>query len=459
MESLDRRLATLLLLLFAPVFLLFSEGAISGSDGEAMFQTTASIVNRGELSIDPELGIPGRNGLTYTRLGAGLPVLSIPAYAAAHALGAVVGHQSEIEHAAVATQMPIIAALLVAAMFLLARRLGASRKSSVLVAMGSVGGTFALAYTKEFFSEPLAILLLVVAVERALNASWISSSASLGLALLTRPQLVIIVPIFLFIASRHGRRPLVQFSGPVAIAGAAVAAYNYARFGGLLDFGYQDFGFDLPSIAALRAFSIGEQKSVILFAPIVLLLPVAVRALLRTQADAAILLVAIAVGTVVVTICVEFWDGGWCWGPRYLLPAVVPLCAAIGPWITNERRTRLALAAFAIGFVITLPTLLVSSRAQQLDPEPGQKSPSPSRQFALIDSTVRHTLSKPYAYEPGRGTYYQSVSTWQVGAARLLQRRGVAIGALGSIGLAGAAVAAGLGLKKSLESDPDVLLG
>ena len=36
------------------------------------------------------------------------------------------------------------------------------------------------------------------------------------------------------------------------------------------------------------------------------------------------------------------WHGGWSWGPRLLLPGLVPAIAAIGPWISMRSRQRVA---------------------------------------------------------------------------------------------------------------------
>jgi hypothetical protein len=441
----ERRFCAYLALACAALFLLFSEGAISGSDGESMYETTRSMIVDHDFSIRSDLGIPGRDGKTYSRLGVGLPIVSAPAYIAGAGIGAVVGHRDDVEHALVSSTIPITCALLVVALYALARRLGGTPRNAAFVAIGSIVGTFALAYTKEFFSEPLATLGLVLCVERFLARRFPASAAALIVAVVTRPQLVVLVPFLLVAVWRKDRtaRTLALVAVPVAVGGMLVAGYNLARFGGIFSFGYQDYGFLLPQLEALRAFLVSPTKSLILFAPVVVLLPLSLVALYKTRPEATWALVVNAVGVLAVTVCVEFWEGGWPWGPRYLYLLLIPACASLVVYVAGSvARQRVVAALFAIGFVVSASTLVVSTRAQQLDSGKPQQ-PHPTRQVALVPKTLSYTAHHLYDYQSGTGTYYRSSPLWQFGLTRLLGRKGLALGLVGSVALAAVALLAG----------------
>lgn len=435
MVKIEVRIAAFLALGCAAAFLLFSEGAISGSDGEAMYETTRAVVVNHDLAIPSHLGIHGRDGKTFTRLGAGLPLVALPPYVLGAAVSSLTGHRSEVEHASVSTLMPLTCAALVWAIYRLGRRLGGTPRASAFVAVGSIVGTFALAYTKEFFSEPLAALGLVLCCEFSLRRRWTAASALLILAVVTRPQLVVLVPLLLLAAWRD--EP--DFNGvkaallPVIGGGVLIAGYNAARFGSIFSFGYQDYGFNAPSGTGLWNFLVGPTKSIFLFAPIALVVPTALWRLRTHQPSAALMLAANAVCVVLVTLCVAFWGGGWSWGPRYLLLALIPASAAIAPWLSNALRWRTVTVLLAAGVLVSLPTLLVSTRAQQLK-NPDADSPTPWAQVRLISPTVRHTQHHLYEYKPNSGAYYRDFTVWQVGVTRILNRKGLALALVGSLG-------------------------
>lgn len=87
-----------------------------------------------------------------------------------------------------------------------------------------------------------------------LAAVWIAASsgsaplagAALALAMLGRPHVALCYPLVLALGARaRGRRAACQSAGwialsvaPLLAAGGMLLAYNYARFGGALDFGY-----------------------------------------------------------------------------------------------------------------------------------------------------------------------------------------------------------------------------
>ena len=133
--------------------------------------------------------------LTYASHGLGLPLVSVPFYAVSLPFARALS-EPEIGTAAVSLICSSSAASWSSRSFDY-ENLGARRSTAALVGLGGVGGTFLLPYVKDFYSEPLATLFLVVAVERLLANRFLASGAALMAAGITRPQLFLVSPLFL----------------------------------------------------------------------------------------------------------------------------------------------------------------------------------------------------------------------------------------------------------------------
>lgn len=428
----DARVRRWLFIAAAAAFLLLQSGSITVSDGRAMYETTRAIVEERSLVVSPDVGVPGEPGYV-SRYGLGLPLVSIVPYLLAKPVALVAGpaRADLILQAAVASVMPLICAALVVALYGLGRRLGAGRRASVLCAVGGVVGTFALPYTKSFFSEPLAALGLVIAIERALAGRWRASAGGFVLAVLTRPQSLAFAPVYVFVALRRGGKRAAIDAAPVAALGALVMLlHNLARFGSPFAFGYADAdGFTTPFLHGARELFTHPDKSVLLFAPVVLCAPFA---LARLRGSAALLLGGNFVCGFAIAAGWWSWAGGWSWGPRFLLPAVVPLVAAVAPWLESSRtRARVVVFAFVVGLVVSFPAMLVSPRAQQLDGE--IVAPSVARQYELIAPTASYTAEHLRARGSGDARMY--LDLWQVNVGGVLGGVGLGAAAVVSLGL------------------------
>ena len=290
-----------------------------------MLAVAQSVVHHGSLSVPPELGVVGADGDYYSKYGLLLPLLSVIPIALVQPVGVVTGHVAELEAAAASLLMPLVAGALVAALFLLGRRLGAPRPAAALVAAGAVLGTFILPYGRDFFTEPLVALGLVVMIERSLAGRELQAGAALAFAILARPQAAVFAPLlWAFLLLRgDGIRVVARTLPPLAIAAIVTVAYNLVRFEEPFEFGYKkpdDPGFTTPFFEGAAGLLFSPEKSIFLFAPIVVLLPFALAWLWRRERVTAGLLLAIFTVTFVLAATWHSWEGGWSWGPRLLLP-------------------------------------------------------------------------------------------------------------------------------------------
>jgi hypothetical protein len=342
--------------------------------------------------------------------------------------------------------MPLIAGLLAVALFLLSKRLGATDRSAVAIGAGGVIGTYALPYGKDFFSEPPTCLFLALAFERALSRRPVAAGVLLGCACLVRPQSFMIAPLLLgVLAWRQGPRAAAGALAPIAVTAAVQAGLNQARFGSPLEFGYGEAGFTTGVLTGLRGLLLEPTKSVVIFAPVVVLLAPALRLLWRRDRAACVLLAGTLAITVGTTAAWTSWAGGWSWGPRLLLPGILTSLPAVAVWMDARRlNARIALTALALGFTVSASTLIVPVRAQQLDGPGARVGPDVVRQMELIGPvlsyTAGHALSR--AGNDRAGEHRRFVNTWHVGAARELGRAGLLVALPVTLVLAGALLAA-----------------
>ncbi|HYH59398.1 MAG TPA: hypothetical protein VD790_09295 [Thermoleophilaceae bacterium] len=452
----DRGLAVRLGATACLLFLLLGQAEITILDGSSMLAVAQSVVHDGSLAVPAEVGVEGEDGRHYSKYGLFLPLLSVLPVALVQPIGLVTGRLGDLEAAAAATLMPLVAGALVAALFLLARRLGAPRPAAALVAGGAVFGTYLLPYGRDFFSEPIVALGLVVMLERALAGRELHAGAALALAICARPQAAAFAPLlWAFLLLRGGGSAgVLRTLPPLAVAAAATVAYNLARFDDPLEFGYKDPadpGFTTPFFEGASGLLFSPEKSLFLFAPAVVLVPFALTWLWRRERVTAGVVGAVFAVTFALAATWHSWMGGWSWGPRLLVPAIPLLLVTLAPWIDrNARRTRAALALFAAGFAISFAAVLAPVGAQLLDRDPDADGPKIVRQVTELPELARSSVDavdEPDSYDDD---YRRHLAVWQATVVRELGWGGVPLAAVGTAVLAVALVRVGRPLLRGL---------
>ena len=263
----DRGVAVRLGGAVALFLLLVGQAQVTVLDGSSMLAVAQSIVHHASLSVPPELGVAGHDGVTYySKYGLLLPLLSVVPVSLAQPIGAITGRVDLVEAAAAASLMPLVAGALAGALHLLGRRLGAPRRRPALVAAGIVLGTYLLPYGRDFFTEPLVALGLVVMVERALAGRELQAAAALAFAVLARPQSAVFAPLLLgFLLLRGGGvAAIARTLPPLAFAALVTVAYNLYRFHDALEFGYRppvDPGFTTPLLEGAERAAARRRRS------------------------------------------------------------------------------------------------------------------------------------------------------------------------------------------------------
>lgn len=428
--------------------LIFQGGDLAWSDGISMYEVARSIVEDHDVAIVHGVVWEGADGRYYSPFGIGLSLLAVPVYGVIWLARRVISVPPFVAQGIVSLLSPLLLALVSVATFALARRLGGHVRTSALAALGVAGGTFLLVYGKTFSSEPLAVLLVTLSIERVLAGSPTMAGTALGGAALARPQTLLFAPFLLWgLWRRGGAGAVLRGSWPLLIAAMVQVAYNLARFGDVANFGYTGTevpqGFTTPILTGLQGLLLHPEKSVLLFAPIVILGPPALSRLFRVDRTAAVLITA-QVG-ITLALAATWWDwgGGFTWGPRLLIPAIPPLVAAIPAWADARPVRRRAVACLLlVGFAVSAPSLLVGGGAQLAERPPPEEGPRIAGQFRLVPDAVDYTIDHLYEDQDGRDPtrvlyLWQAGAAYRIGPAGLLASiaitAGLAIGAVLSV--------------------------
>ena len=428
----------------AAFFLLLFNGVPKAGDEVSMREVTRSLVAEQSVTVPnkPFVGVPGSHGRTVSKYGIGQPIAAVPFEIAGRLVSAPLDEPDAVHGALALALIPVASGGLVAMTYLLGRRLGGSPRNALLVAALASVGTFGLVYGKEFFSEPLVGLLLVVSVERALGDRWTAAFAALSAAAVVHTRAAPLLVVLVVVAwSANGWRRTVRAMWPVAAAAAVILVYGWVRFGSPLETGYTGEGFTTPLADGAWGLLFEPSKSLFLFAPLAVLGIGACGRLDRAQPVAARMILSYALLVFVMTAAWHSWMGGWCWGPRFLMPVVALLAAPLAPWIDIHPRRLAIVAGFGvIGFLISLPALIVPSSLQK-DLYPGEVGPSVLEQYRLIDDVVESTADGSCTGAIESAVLHDcTVAFWQVHVARsvgLTGDIGVVLTSIGLLALSG----------------------
>lgn len=371
------RLPLVIFLVFTGFYLLTMSGHTYSADEETMIAVAQSMLRRGDVAVVVEDGAPiaalrpGPDGRGYSPYGVLPSLLALP-FVALGELAAPLG-PAAVEFSARFAVSTLNAPITAATAALLAAwvlRLGAGRTTALALALSYGLASFAWPYARTFFSEPLAALLILIAAERAERAFtqgagdrgqgagdrgqaagvlFVSGLAA-GLLLATRIAAGVALPVLgLYVAWGAWRfRSVPVWTRLVGawllglLPGLALIGwYNWARFGTLLATGYASESglFTTPLLEGLTGLLFSPGKSVLLYAPALLLaVPGAVALWRRGRADLVLLCVGLFLGHLLLYARWGEWEGGGVWGPRFLLPVVaVTLILAAGLGHSSKR--------------------------------------------------------------------------------------------------------------------------
>ena len=365
-------------------------------DGELVFRTAESLALRGELSIQPieyseELGrllvppqatfatVQGRGGRFYAQYLPLQSVLSIPLvwlgrvtqpiFADSFYRSLPEQYQRRDPDAArvwrraivVATFNPLVMALTALILLRIATFLaGGDRRAGLWTAALWAFGTMAWPHSRTYFTEPLAGLAAMVALDQLLR--WYATPLSaprqrrrmivFGLALaaaiwtrMDSPAIAFGMGLTLVVAGEWKRRRESAFGlspgrlpwGDYFLSGALVIlsyalllAFNNWRFGsaGGITGGYSDQAesvrFSTPLLISLHGFLMTPGKGIFFFSPALLLALWGWVRTPRTSRWSTWIVLGSFLPFAIAMVKWQNWSGGWDWGPRHLFQLHAP---------------------------------------------------------------------------------------------------------------------------------------
>jgi hypothetical protein len=372
--------------------LLTSTGRVRTTDEVMTLFESESLVLRGSTAVPQAVtahlffGRYDRQGQPRAAYAPGQALATIPWYVLGrYALGKAPGVPANARDLVAGFAMTLSSATFAAAAaafaFLIFCGMGISQRTALAATLLLALATPLCAYSGWFYSEPLACALFLGSTWILFGRSdgipaWRAALAAglLGFAVLVRPTHVLLAPIFMIAIlvreRRAGLKPATVAAAVLSAAVAAYLAYNYHVFGHPLQFGYPASveagkhvtGFETPLALGLFGFLLSPGKSIFLFAPPVLLAVAGLPALWRRDRGLATVAVLSLPTTLGFFARYTQWEGGYCFGPRYLVPALLLLSLALGPLLVQAGRNTRMLAGllFIAGLVVQTLGLAIS---------------------------------------------------------------------------------------------------
>ena len=331
---------------FALFFLVFLMVALSTGrfhvrgDASQMCAAAASIVDHGWIdlpAIHTDLHI-APDGRRYTKYPLG-NILQCGAGLSLKTLGGWIGGQDTSIQWLFAGIFPaFFTALLALGFFFVARELGFSLNVSALAAFALVFASPIWAYGREMYSENTQAMALVWTMWAYLKARrlgtrrhYVFGGMLVGLCLHSKlPLAVMGLSTFVwFIATKPDKKHVVRFLlygflGFLPFL-ALFFAYNYIRYEELFAVGYSSgrdatLGFATPLLSGLHGLLFSPGKSIFVYAPLLVLLPIGV--VIAWRRDKALVLYAAIPVVFIFLIMAKWWSGlgDWGWGPRLVVP-------------------------------------------------------------------------------------------------------------------------------------------
>jgi hypothetical protein len=419
-----RRPSVRLFFVFFSLYALTSSGnAFRVPDEFEVYFQAEHLVDAGDISVPQTLAIReggqpiffgqfGRDGRPYAPYGPGVAFLIAPFHLAGRVVAAAAGVPREplpggipwefLVGGITALGMAFAAAAAVAGAHRACRALGASARHARTLALVLGGATVVWPYGTTLYSE--AWLAAAFAWSAALlpeardavsgrRPRVAAAAALLAVAVLAKPTALVIAPAFV-VAALADRRGTMRMRVAVAAAlaagiGCAAAvhlAWNVARFGRALDFGY-NLGAMIPNPPA-RSFTLDDLpwglyvqlltpgKSLFVWAPVTLLSLLALRGCAARERGLAAGLIAAAASALLFYAAFLFPEGGYSHGPRHLVPLVPLLILPLA--ISGLEPPRAALrAAAAAGFCVAVLSVSVSFLEDQSSVQVGGRVVSP----------------------------------------------------------------------------------
>lgn len=368
-------------LLFLSAFFFFAIFTPNGHlppDTAHSVATARSIVERGTFRLLPSPELIGTlrtaDGSLYSKYGPGYAFHFVPVVVVAKAGSAITNASYEtLERLLLCFVNAAWAALFLVLLAFVLVRLGYTSRTvgATLLVLGV--GSILLPYSKILLVElPVAVLLLAGLLLLMNNTGWTPvQGLALGLVIaalywLKAANLAYGAVLGGFIVWKRYRGQMTPGPYLSAWAGALLPLaplflVNAARFSSPFEFGYgaEQAQFTTPILSGLFGLIFSRAKSLFLYSPLILCACAAWPALFRRHRPAALLTALWLIIAILLHAQWHSWYGGWSWGPRLIVPALLVFHVGVAEFISRLKGRTFPAALFIV-------LLLVASGVQLL---------------------------------------------------------------------------------------------
>ncbi|MDI6783386.1 MAG: hypothetical protein QME64_04720 [bacterium] len=366
------------------VFLVFLSGYLlmfgraqeySYADGSLMFNVTKSIVEDGRVTSRVPGLYRGSAYIAQSKYGLGFSIFTVPFYGAAKLFAVMV---APLELDTITRLAPMLANIFITAftgavLYAFGSRLFQDKQIALMVTALYGFASNALPYSRYDFAEPLTGLCILIAIytlvrfQHSQKIAWLwFSSLAVSYAMFTRIVSAMVILIWLLELFRWFKKEkiplnlnlIMGITVPIFITLVLFFWYNYARYGSLLITGYEadiehSRFFFTSILTGMYGLLLSPGKGILWYSPPVFLSLLAFPIFWNENRKLCMLFLAIVIIHLVIYSGWVAWEGGWCWGPRHLVPIVPLLILPIGFWLKSIPWAKVVwLIIFSIGVFV-----------------------------------------------------------------------------------------------------------
>lgn len=384
----NRYICLNIFILFTAIYLLTISGSFFQADISILrYDVAESIAERLDLTVRDGFGLKGADGRDYSWIGLGSALVSVPFYLIGKILGS--------PEAMISLVNPVFTSLTAVLLFIFVNSLGYTKRVSLIVTMFFGLGTIAWPQSKQPFDHPVETFFVLLSLfqchqfanhRRVVNI--VLSGAAAGLAFLTRPTTILLIPALIVLTLESRRRKCgnqkigsylaktaIQFNlGFLPLVGISLW-YNHYRFGSIFETGYSliasllglDFFTGTSLLTGLSGLMISPGKGFFFYSPVAIFFFLSIRSFYKRQPSLAAAFILLISSYLLFISKNIYWHGDWTWGPRYLLAItplfIIPIAELANSLSSRNRATRVSFyLIISISILIQISGVMVDFR-------------------------------------------------------------------------------------------------
>ncbi len=385
------RVALAIFLLLLAIYLFTASGHTYAADEETIIYVTAGILRHDDFAVPPGGDAPtlgmmrGTDGRFYSQTGLAPSLIAAPFFG----LGEAVSKFARARYNGFWTRFgvvtllnPLVTALTATLLYCIGRWLGYRRRVALLTTIAFGLATIAWWFTKTAFTEPLAALLVLISFaglvrfQKANSFAWLAVSGfAIGIALMTRLQLTLVVPLLAVyliatvwgkVQTRDGKgiaRVVLVWGVPILAALLVIGWYDWVRFASPFESGYSPYArlLGMPRAEWLYGLLFSPGKSLFWYSPPLIIGVLGLGWFGKKFPRETFFIGAFVMSQLLFYSGYEFWHGDSGWGPRFLVPVIPFLMLPFAESLTHARLRWVGYFTIGIGILVQIPALLVNT--------------------------------------------------------------------------------------------------